>query len=152
MKVLVLADSHRDSSNMRLVIKKHTDAEAVVFLGDGTDDFDSCKELLKGKHLYAVKGNNDYYCEYPKKMIITKNGMKIYITHGHDEYVKYGLDRLWLAANENGCILALYGHTHFQKAEYRDGIYLFCPGSLRNGEYGIVDVTDKGIMCSEMNI
>lgn len=152
MRILVLADSHRDRSNMRLAIKKHPDIESVVFLGDGVDDFDSCNELLKGKRVYAVKGNNDFYCEYPENMIITKNGTKIYITHGHKEHVKYGLTRLWLAANESGCALALYGHTHIQKAEYTDGIYLFCPGSLRSGEYGIVDITDKGIMCIEMNV
>lgn len=152
MKILVLSDSHRDTSNMRLAIKKHTDVESVVFLGDGVDDFESCKALLTGKRVYTVKGNNDFYCDHEKSMVITKNGTNIYITHGHYEYVKYGLDRLWLAANESGCKLALYGHTHIQKAEYRDGIYLFCPGSLRSGEYGIVDVTNQGIMCSEMNL
>lgn len=31
--------------------------------------------------------------------------------------------------------------------EYIDNMYVMCPGSIRDGSYGIVDITDNGILC-----
>lgn len=147
MRLLVFSDSHGHCINMKKAIAIHSEADAVIFLGDGHENFEACKNLLKDKRIYAVKGNNDFYCEYPKNQVITESGVNIYITHGHYEYVKSSLEKLFNTAASNNCKIALYGHTHRQKEEYRDGIYLFCPGALFNGEYGIIDITDKGILC-----
>lgn len=152
MRVLVFSDSHGDLNSMRQAISAQPDAESAVFLGDGAKNFEACKELLNGKRIYAVKGNNDFYCEYPKNMIITENGTNIFITHGHYEYVKSGLQRLLSETKKNCCTLALYGHTHIQKTDYADGIHLFCPGALKSGEYGVVDLTDNGLICIGMKI
>jgi len=44
----------------------------------------------------------------------------------------------------------LYGHTHIQREEYRDGVYMICPGALDNYAekpgYAIIDITEKGIV------
>lgn len=147
MRLLVFSDSHGHCINMKKAIVAHPEAEAVVFLGDGHENLEACKDLLKGKRIYAVKGNNDFYCEYPKNQVITENGVNIYITHGHYEYVKSTLEKLLDKAAQYNCKLALYGHTHRQYEEYRRDTYLFCPGALFNGEYGMIDITDKGILC-----
>lgn len=152
MRVLVLSDPHGYQDFMQRAISSQPDAEAVVFLGDGAGNFEACKKLLNGKHVYAVKGNNDFCCEYPKNRVITENGTNIYITHGHYEYVKSGLHRLLSETRSNGCTLALYGHTHIQKTDYVNGIYLFCPGALMKGEYGVVDLTDNGLICIGMKL
>ena len=91
MRILVLSDSHGDIYSMKKAIDAQPTAEVVIFLGDGYADFEKCKPLLDGKQLYCVKGNNDFYCNYPKNAIIEEGGLKIYITHGHYEYVKSGL-------------------------------------------------------------
>lgn len=150
MRILVFSDSHGHYRGMLEAVKAHPEAEAVVFLGDGARNFESCKELLKDKRVYAVTGNNDFYCDYPKNQVITEGGVNIYITHGHYEYVKSGLGTLVSAAKEHGCAVVLYGHTHRQQTDYYNGIYLFCPGALLNDEYGAVDITDGGIMCLPM--
>ncbi len=147
MRILVISDSHGNSSAMRQVIENNPDAELVVFLGDGVPNFSSCQNLLTGKRSLAVKGNNDFYCDLPKSRIITEDGVNIYMTHGHYEYVKSGLSGLLSEAKKNNCTLALYGHTHIQKADYCDGIHLFCPGTLMCGSYGIVEITDGNISC-----
>ena len=153
MRILVFSDSHRYGSiAMKRAIEQQPDAEAVVFLGDGADDFKNCKEYIKNKRIYAVCGNNDFYCDYPKNQVITEGGINIYITHGHYEYVKSTLGSLLSATKSNGCALALYGHTHTQKTDFIDGIHLFCPGALMNYEYGVVDITDKGLICIGMKI
>lgn len=152
MRVLVFSDSHGHQDYMRRAISAQPDADAVVFLGDGAGNFNACKALLNGKRFYAVKGNNDFGSEYPKNMIITENGTNIYITHGHYEYVKSGLQKLLSVTRSNGCTLALYGHTHTQKTDFADGMHLFCPGALMNGEYGVVDITDNGLICIGMKL
>ena len=152
LRILVLSDSHGDCLAMREAIFAHPEAEAVIFLGDGYRDFEYCKNFLEDKPFYCVKGNNDFHCEYPLKQIITVGNEKIYITHGHYEYVKSSVSGVLTKARENDCRIALYGHTHRQQTDYCDGVYVFCPGALYSDEYGVIDITDKGIICIGMKV
>lgn len=152
MRILVLSDSHGDYFTMQKIIKAQPDAEVVIFLGDGHYDFERCKHFLDGKRIYAVKGNNDFHCDYPKNTIICEGGIKIYITHGHYEYVKSSFGRLITVAKDNNCTLALYGHRHEQREENCDGVKLFSPGAVKNDEYGVIDIVDGGYICIGIKI
>lgn len=147
MRILALSDSHGDAMAVKFAIDSHPEAEAVIFLGDGIKDLVYASALLENKRVYTVQGNNDFYSDEPKHQIISEGGINIYITHGHYEYVKSGLSTLLMKTRDNNCTLALYGHTHNQQADYIDGTYLFNPGSLRNDEYGIIDIEKNGIIC-----
>ena len=147
MRILVLSDSHGDYFAMKRAIEAQPTAEVVIFLGDGHMDFERCRTLLENKRIYCVQGNNDFHCTYPKKSIIEEGGLKIYITHGHYEYVKSGLGGLISVSRRNNCKLALYGHTHNQQEDNYEGIKMFNPGSIRNDEYGVIDVIDNGFIC-----
>ena len=66
-------------------------------------------------------------------------GKKVFITHGHLHKVGFGTDDLYELAVRNGYDIVLYGHTHVQKVENRNGIYIANPGSLalpRDGAEG----------------
>lgn len=152
MRILVFSDSHGQYLPMKKAIEAQPDAEAIIFLGDGHRDFEYCKQFIDDKRIYAVKGNNDFHCEYPLKQVIAENGENIYLCHGHYEYVKSSLSGLLVKAGENHCKIALYGHTHRQQTDYCNGIYTFCPGALYNDEYGVIDITDKGIICIGMKV
>lgn len=147
MRILVLSDSHGNYFAMQKAILAQPTAEAVIFLGDGHLDFERCKDFLGGKRIYAVKGNNDFHCDYPKNQVITEGGLNIYITHGQHEYVKSTLGNLVKRAQENNCSLALYGHRHEQREENCDGVKLFSPGALYDYEYGVIDITHNGYIC-----
>ena len=41
MKLLVFSDSHGMPLYMRETLEKHRDVDAVIFLGDGQNDFDA---------------------------------------------------------------------------------------------------------------
>ena len=142
-----MSDSHGDYFSIKKAVESQPTAEAVVFLGDGYTDFERCKPLLDGKRVYNVKGNNDFHCDYPKNAIIEEGGLKIYITHGHYEYVKSGLGGLLSVSRRNNCKLALYGHTHNQQEDNYEGVKMFNPGSVRNDEYGVIDIIDSGFIC-----
>lgn len=152
LRILVFSDSHGQYKPMKKAIEAQSEAEAIIFLGDGHRDFEYCKQYIDNKRIYSVKGNNDFHCEYPLRQIITENNENIYVTHGHYEYVKSSLSGLLIKARENNCKIALYGHTHNQQSDYYDGIYTFCPGALYNDEYGVIDITDKGIICIGMKV
>ena len=68
-------------------------------------------------------------------------------THGYVQNVKFGLEDLILEAVSEKCDIVLFGHTHKPESIYKDGIYYFNPGSLRDGCYGVIDITENGIIC-----
>lgn len=152
MRLLVFSDSHGSIGKMLRACELHPEADVLVHLGDCERDFNSIKEALPGKTLVQVCGNCDYSPQFPERELIRAGDKLVYCTHGHAERVKYGLDTLRNKAIYCGAAVALYGHTHLQRCDYIDGIYYFNPGSVRDGKYGMVDVTDTGIMCIEADI
>ncbi len=152
MRILVFSDSHGQYKAMQKAIEAQPTAEAIIFLGDGHRDFEYCKKFIGDRRIYAVKGNNDFHCEYPLRQTITEGGENIYICHGHYEYVKSTLGGLLTKAKETNCKIAIHGHTHQQRVEYYEGIHIFCPGALYNDEYGVIDITEKGIICIGMRV
>ncbi len=150
IRALILSDSHRDYLSLAEAVRLHREADAVFFLGDGEDDFytQAVSRELTDKKVTAVAGNCDLYSSLPKEEVIPLGGKRFFALHGHTRFVKHGLQALLEAAQEKNADIAIYGHTHIPRVDYVDGIYLLCPGSIRQGAYGIVDITDKGeIFC-----
>ncbi len=150
MKLLVISDLHRRRSNFERVMEKHPDIIRVVFLGDGADDVAEMSAFYPDKVFHILSGNCDFLSKYPSTIFLNFEGVKILATHGHGYGVKGSTDHLRAAAEREGVTLALYGHTHIQREEYCDGIYLVCPGALGNSSngpgYAIIDITPQGIM------
>ena len=161
MKCLCFSDSHGSFYGMKAAINKHPDAEVIFFLGDGLSDFE---ELIhyRSRMYIAVRGNCDSSGILGDTMIkktdsITLMGYRIFLTHGDLYGVKYGTDGVIALAREEGADIVLFGHTHTPLEKYvSDGekpFYLFNPGSVGvpyrcETSYGIIDITDKGIMLS----
>lgn len=147
MRILVLSDSHGSFHNLRDVLKMHTSAEVVIFLGDGEDDFRYAKSETENRHVIMVKGNCDYYSSLDENITQTIEGKRFFITHGYVENVKFGEDRLIYKGQSLGADIILYGHTHIPVNHVVDSIQIFNPGSLRDGNYGFIDITPKGTIC-----
>lgn len=148
MRILVLSDSHRHNFNLFSAITEEPTAEVVYFLGDGANEFEEA-QLIYGKEqaFIGVRGNCDSFTSLPERDIRTIGGKKILATHGYLQNVKFGLTDLQLEAVSEKCDIVLYGHTHIPLNTYKDGIYYFNPGSLRDGCYGVVDITTNGVIC-----
>lgn len=58
MRILVLSDSHRDKISLMMAVKLHREADVVVFLGDGEEDFqcEKMSSLLSLKEVHSVRG------------------------------------------------------------------------------------------------
>lgn len=148
MRILVLSDSHRHNFNLFSAITEEPTAEVVYFLGDGANEFEEA-QLIYGKEqaFIGVRGNCDFSSFLPEKDVRTICGKKILATHGYVQNVKFGLEDLQLEAINEKCDIVLFGHTHIPLNTYKDGIYYFNPGSLRDGCYGVVDITPNGVIC-----
>ena len=153
MRIVVFSDSHGDRYSMHEALQNEPTAEYVYFLGDGYREFEELQCANEGKFGFVkVRGNCDLGCDFPTRDIRTINDCKIYATHGYMEHVKYGIYDLEYEARNEKCSLVLFGHTHEKLNTYRDGIYFFNPGSLRDWNYGVVDITDNGIICIHKTI
>ncbi len=133
-RVIAVSDSHGDAAGLKALLAKARKAgriDAAVFLGDGLADFETAQEALlaEGTRCYAVRGNNDWGSRAPRDETFVLNGVCFYLCHGHEWHVKYGLDRLWYAAQEHGAQVALYGHTHRPAVDLERGMYLVNPGA-----------------------
>ncbi len=153
MRILVVSDSHGHKWNFIDAIKAEPTAEIVYFLGDGYREFEEMKAAYEGKKLFiGVLGNCDLGSTLPVRDIRSFGNVRVYATHGFQERVKYGIYDLMFEARRSNCSLVLFGHTHEKLNRYEDGIQLFNPGSLRDGFYGVVDITDKGIFCINKSV
>ena len=152
MRLLVLSDSHGRKNLLLQAVELHPEADAVIFLGDGERDIDFLKELHPEIKLYAVCGNCDFNSSLSPFLIEKFGGRTIYAAHGHYESVKYSLAVLMQKAHNCSASIALYGHTHVPVTSYDGGLYLVNPGSVREGSFAVIDITDSGIMPIIMKI
>lgn len=133
-RIIAVSDSHGDNQALCEAFeqaKRMGRIDVAVFLGDGISDFEKLRPWLMadGTDCYAVRGNNDWSSQEPSEIVFRVNGVRIYACHGHNRYVKYGLDRLWYAAREREAQVVLYGHTHQEKVDLEYGMTLVNPGS-----------------------
>ena len=149
MRVLVLSDSHGDFYKLWRAIDSQPTAKLIVFLGDGEYDIDSVECRVP---VIKVRGNCDFGSSLPLNFTDEVCGKKIYCTHGFRENVKYTTENLISAAKSHGAHIALYGHTHVPVTSYDGGLYLVNPGSVREGSFAVIDITDSGIMPIIMKI
>ncbi len=161
MKCLVFSDSHGNSRNMRAALAMHLDAEVVFFLGDGLGDADMVSLGDRARAWLAVAGNWDVNQMFRDGFVmktdsITLEGKRIVFTHGDVYGARNGLGGLQSLARERCADIVLFGHTHAPLEHYvlteHGGFYLFNPGSIGAGSYGLILLTESGILLSHGRI
>ena len=132
MKIIVMSDSHGASFLVQRVVKLHNDADLFVFLGDGERDLPAVGERFPDLPFFAVRGNCDLRSALSSSMVCAIGGRRFFLCHGHLFQVKYepGLDTLLSAGRQAGAEIILFGHTHLQLCEERNGVLLFNPGAV----------------------
>ena len=154
MRIIVMSDSHKNYSAVEKIVRKNLDADMFIHLGDGESDVDNV--ILKypqvASRFVHVSGNCDLGSLSPSVYIMPLGGHKIFASHGHLQAVKYSLDLIKKAAEENGCDIILYGHTHVRHNSYENGIYIMNPGSVsiphdgNKPSFGCIDISEAGVL------
>lgn len=149
-KVIIISDSHGNMDNVKKIFKKEKDVDMVIHLGDILSQDNLLKEICNC-NVIIVKGNCDYSTENRIFEVIDINGVKIFATHGHKYNVGYSIDSLYMAAKENECKVAMYGHTHVPDNSIYRGMYILNPGSVSKprqlnckSTYAIMCIDDSG--------
>ena len=144
MRVIVVSDSHGFMGRLSTVLfaaEQGGPIDAVLHLGDGYYDLRDLGVDLPP--VYQVAGNCDRVSSGTLDYV-TLCGAKLLLTHGHYQHVKEGSDDLLSLAMDQKCQAALYGHTHYQKMEWRNGILLLNPGAVIDGRYAILNISRLG--------
>lgn len=155
MKIVVVADTHKNYKDYKAVIEKNDDADLYIHLGDGEHEFLDVAREFPDKKFIFVQGNCDFGT-YKLMEIVEAGGYKLLCVHGHEYNVQGGLDALINEAKTRGCQVALYGHTHMYRTECIDGVYIMNPGAIdsprgkNKPSYGIIHIDDSGKL--KMNI
>lgn len=151
MRIVVISDSHKRPDIIEKILYSQPTAQQVFFLGDNAADIEDFEFIFPQKSFHTVCGNCDHFSTLPTTGTANIAGKGIFYTHGHTLGVKHGLENLKRAAIQNGCEIALYGHTHMSQILYENGLYIVNPGSCacpRNGRasYAVIDIEANGIM------
>ena len=142
MKALIFSDSHGNTGAMQRIIEKEKDINYIIHAGDIFSDVKELMMLYPRKNFIYVIGNNDLFVkDEPTARFFELFGVKIFLTHGHRENVKYGMYKLYMTAREKGASLVIFGHTHQKFMEEEYGITLFNPGAA-SSSYGILEINE----------
>ena len=148
MKILVLSDSHGKVGLLEDIINDNAGADIIAFLGDGERDFyralRNCR-VPEDKEIWQVQGNCDPLSREEVTLIKEAAGIRFYVTHGFEQAVKWGLDKISYKAEEQRCQVALFGHTHSRHLSNHGGVILFNPGSVAAGSYGLININNGEI-------
>lgn len=147
MKILVLSDSHSGLGFMRMAIRA-VSPDAVVHLGDHYEDAQAMQEEYSHIPFHLLPGNCDrgrIFQPVPEMLCYSVCGVRLYMTHGHNHYVKQSLYRLLEDARRLDARAALYGHTHVPDCHREDdGLWVLNPGSCGSfgGSVGLIEIQD----------
>lgn len=131
---LAFGDSHRSSRALALIaeIILRRQPELWVHTGDNYSDYQFLKKKTKIS-CYGVRGNCDLGLSSalaPEELIIEYRAKKFLLTHGHFYGVKHSYSDILRRAKEVAADAVIFGHSHVQFAQEKDGIWLVNPGSI----------------------
>lgn len=127
--IVVLSDSHGRLPQTEKFLGILDEADYIFFLGDGGSDVAFLKGAYRSK-LHYVSGNCDFFSGGKREELVGIDGVRFFLTHGHDYGVKTDYLSLSYAAREKGADCALFGHTH-RPVILKDGtVTLINPGSI----------------------
>lgn len=126
MKILIVSDSHGTNGPLRTAIMKES-PDMLIHLGDSEYSHSEIAEWAGAPKTACVfvKGNCDSFSldpSFKSDAVFTLKGHKFFCTHGHRQRVNYGLLTLSLTAQEQGCDICLFGHTHVPYDSFGDAV------------------------------
>ena len=168
MTLLILSDSHGSPDRIAEAIRR-VRPDGILFAGDGLRDLTYCDVPCP---LWAVRGNCDWVRtpliisgravdpeELRDEEIVTVEGVRILLTHGHKYGVKGGLGAAIARAAQANADVLVFGHTHVPLELHLspDGAYeygvpkplaVFNPGSLgdRAASFGTLTIRNGQLL------
>lgn len=132
MKILILSDSHGNWDPMLRAAERER-PDGIFHLGDGWREAQRLHRQFPELLFYQVPGNCDLAAGAPAEQVVTLEGKRILLCHGHTYHVKSSLLAAGYAAEEQRLDAFLFGHTHKPLVDRRGQTLFLNPGSI--GDY-----------------
>lgn len=148
MKLLVFSDSHRSLRSMRDAVELER-PDYVIHLGDLEEDACLLGQEYPQLAVASVPGNCDGFVFSPLQKLVTYDGVRILMSHGHIWHVKGGYHTAIAVARKCDAHILLFGHTHLPYCQQlEDGLWVMNPGSIRDsGSYGVITLGSGTSFC-----
>lgn len=128
--VVVLSDTHGNIAAVEKLFPIFAESDYIIHLGDTSSDGQVIRREFPDK-TYLLNGNCDFTRLGENELVLQIEDVKIFACHGDKYGVKSGYDRLAYKAEQEGCAVALFGHTHSPVERTVGGVTLFNPGTLK---------------------
>lgn len=127
MNIGVISDTHGSDHAVRRALNVLPEMDAWIHLGDHASD----SRVLSASNVpvYTVRGNCDIDARAEFERVITLDGARLFLTHGHKYGVKQNIQTVFYRAEELMCLAVLFGHTHVPLVEAWGSILGINPGS-----------------------
>lgn len=150
MRIAVTGDTHGEIRLVIKVLKEVVKPALILFTGDHYRDGIKIGDTLRIP-MKVVAGNCDHRQAGSGEVIVTIQGHRILLVHGHQYKVKTSMLPLKLRAAEVNAEAVCFGHTHQAGCELVDNIWFINPGSPtypRGGEpsLAIVEIDPQHIV------
>ena len=145
MKIVFVSDTHGDEEALKNIVEFSKGYDAIIHTGDvlpyGVAHSCFISDYISTlDNIYFVRGNTDYFDRETKDTEIFEiDGKKVILTHGHLFGVKSNLKELEEKAISEKVDICIFGHTHKEYMEERNGIIYLNPGALQDKKYVIYD-------------
>lgn len=116
MKLVLVSDSHGNNELLDAIAKKHQDADYFFHCGDSQS---TSSQIFPFE---SVRGNCDYFSDFPEKIVLPFEDGYIWIQH----YPEININIL----KKNNVKVFIHGHTHRRRNEIKEGILFINPGSI----------------------
>jgi putative phosphoesterase len=131
MLALIISDTHGDDSRILTIRRSLSEnLDVLIHAGDigGSEQF--YRDYLRCQ-CHIVCGNTDWSGRLPETDIFSLGSHRVFLTHGHRYHVDFaGPEAVADAARQNGCDIAIFGHTHVPLLAQYGGVLVMNPGSL----------------------
>lgn len=128
MKILIVSDTHKMNDNYFRVIKLQK-PDMVIHCGDAEGSEYALTQAADCP-VQIVLGNNDFFSDLPRELMLDIGPYKVWVVHGHNYYVSMGNEILKREAADRGADIVMYGHTHRPIVDKDKLVTAVNPGSL----------------------
>lgn len=129
MRILIVSDTHRKNDNFFRAVEEAAPIDMVIHCGDAEGSEYTISEGA-GCPVQIVLGNNDFFSNLPRELMLEIAGYKVWVTHGHNYYVSMNHEIIMEEARSRGADIVMYGHTHKPAVEIKEDLIAVNPGSL----------------------
>lgn len=126
--IIVISDTHGRLPDNEILWEAFDNADFIFHLGDGAKEIEKLKAAYPGKVKF-VYGNWDGITNGSEE-VVEVEGVKFFLTHGHNYKVKSSDLNLQMRGLELGVDCCLYGHAHRPQMTEYGNLKIINPGSL----------------------